>query len=59
VLAFAKVAEQIDFALKLLGNVAVPPHAAGARIPPSPADLTLRIVNHMVDGYLACLTKQE
>jgi len=26
---------------------------AGARLPASPADLMLRIVNHMVDGYLA------
>jgi magnesium transporter len=28
--------------------------ATGARLPNSPADLMLRIVNHMVDGYLAC-----
>ena len=28
------------------------PAAVGARRPPSPADLTLRMVNHMVDSYL-------
>lgn len=35
--------------------------AAGARMPPSPADLALRMVNHMVDSYLELrrlLTKQ-
>jgi len=34
---------------------------AGARLPASPADLMLRVVNHMVDGYLALrrqLTRQ-
>lgn len=41
------------YATKLLHNIAVPPHAAGARIPTSPADLTMRLVNHMVDNYLA------
>ena len=41
------------YATKLLSASSTPTHAAGARIPTSPADLTLRLVNHMVDGYLA------
>ncbi|HZT56850.1 MAG TPA: magnesium transporter CorA family protein, partial [Burkholderiaceae bacterium] len=35
--------------------------AGGARVPPSPADMALRMVNHMVDSYLdlrRLLTKQ-
>ena len=40
------------YAAKLLGNASASAHAAGARLPTSAADLMLRIVNHMVDGYL-------
>jgi magnesium transporter len=40
------------YASKLLGSATAESHAAGARAPSSPADLMLRIVNHMVDGYL-------
>ena len=40
------------YAAKLL-TASAEPHAAGARLPTSPADLMLRVVNHMVDGYLA------
>ena len=45
------------YATKLLNNTAVATHAAGARIPTSPADLTMRLVNHMVDSYLALRRK--
>ena len=42
------------YADKLLqATPAAEPRAAGARQPTSPADLMLRIVNSMVDGYLA------
>ena len=41
-----------SYAAKLLSSVSAQPHAAGARLPSGPADLMLRIVNHMVDGYL-------
>ena len=41
------------YVTKLLSASSAPLHAAGVRLPTSPADLTLRIVNHMVDGYLA------
>ena len=42
------------YADKLLQTAAAAePRAAGARQPTSPADLMLRIVNSMVDGYLA------
>ncbi|MES2879058.1 MAG: magnesium transporter CorA family protein [Pseudomonadota bacterium] len=40
------------YAAKLLNSASAASHAAGARLPTSPADLMLRIVNHMVDGYL-------
>jgi magnesium transporter len=40
-----------DFFATRLGQMTV--NGSGAsRLPPSPADLMLRIVNHMVDGYL-------
>jgi Mg2+ and Co2+ transporter CorA len=38
---------------KLLSGVSTEYRAAGARVPTSPADLMLRIINQMVDGYLA------
>jgi Mg2+ and Co2+ transporter CorA len=41
------------YAAKLLQAASPESRAAGARLPTSPADLMLRIVNHMVDGYLA------
>ena len=41
------------YATKLLQSNSADAHAAGARLPTSPADLMLRVVNHMVDGYLA------
>ena len=40
------------YATKLLNAASAESHAAGARLPSSPADLMLRIVNQMVDGYL-------
>ncbi len=40
------------YAAKLLTSVSAEPHATGTRLPSSPADLMLRLVNHMVDGYL-------
>ena len=40
------------YAGKLLSAASVTPHTAGARLPSSPADLMLRIINQMVDGYL-------
>ena len=40
------------YAAKLLSAASAESHAAGARLPSGPADLMLRIVNHMVDGYL-------
>ncbi|OGB31448.1 MAG: magnesium transporter CorA [Burkholderiales bacterium RIFCSPLOWO2_12_FULL_61_40] len=41
------------YAAKLLQAASAESHAAGARLPTSPADLMLRIINQMVDGYLA------
>jgi magnesium transporter len=41
------------YADKLLQTASNESRAAGARLPTSPADLMLRIVNSMVDGYLA------
>jgi Mg2+ and Co2+ transporter CorA len=41
------------YATKLLQSASAESHAAGVRLPTSPADLMLRIVNQMVDGYLA------
>ncbi|MDO8442008.1 MAG: magnesium transporter CorA, partial [Polaromonas sp.] len=40
------------YAAKLLSVASAAPHPTGMRLPASPADLMLRIVNHMVDGYL-------
>ncbi len=40
------------YAAKLLQAATVESRAAGARMPASPADLMLRIVNQMVDGFL-------
>ncbi len=40
------------YAAKLLNSASAESRAAGARLPSGPADLTMRIVNHMVDGYL-------
>jgi magnesium transporter len=40
------------YAAKLLSSASVAPNQAGMRLPSSPADLMLRIVNHMVDSYL-------
>jgi Mg2+ and Co2+ transporter CorA len=40
------------YAAKLLSSVSTASHATGARLPSSPADLMMRIVNLMVDGYL-------
>ena len=41
------------YASKLLLGMSLESRAVGARLPTSPADLMLRLVNHMVDGYLA------
>ncbi len=41
------------YATKLLQSASAESRAAGVRLPTSPADLMLRIVNQMVDGYLA------
>ncbi|MDD5323895.1 MAG: magnesium transporter CorA family protein [Polaromonas sp.] len=49
------------YALKLLNATNTESRASGVKLPASPADLMLRIVNHMVDGYLALrheLTRQ-
>jgi magnesium transporter len=40
------------YAAKLLSVASAAAHPTGMRLPASPADLMLRIVNHMVDGYL-------
>ena len=40
------------YAARLLGSAAETSHGTSARVPTSPADLMLRIVNQMVDGYL-------
>ena len=40
------------YATKLLSAASAESPAAGARLPTGPADLMLRIVNQMVDGYL-------
>ncbi len=39
-------------AQRLLAPTAAAAHSAGTHLPASPADLMLRVVNHMVDGYL-------
>ena len=49
------------YALKLLNATTSEARANGVKLPASPADLMLRIVNQMVDGYLALrreLTRQ-
>ena len=40
------------YALKLLNATTTEARSSGVKLPPSPADLMLRIVNQMVDGYL-------
>jgi magnesium transporter len=40
------------YAAKLLNAASSESNAAGARLPTGPADLMLRLVNQMVDGYL-------
>jgi len=40
------------YAAKMLQSASAESRAAGARLPSNPADLMLRIVNQMVDGYL-------
>ncbi|MGV8805555.1 MAG: magnesium transporter CorA family protein [Polaromonas sp.] len=49
------------YAAKLLNATSLEARANGVKLPPSPADLMLRIVNLLVDGYLALrreLTRQ-
>ena len=49
------------YALKLLNATSSEARANGVKLPASPADLMLRLVNQMVDGYLALrreLTRQ-
>ncbi|ODT34404.1 MAG: magnesium transporter CorA [Hydrogenophaga sp. SCN 70-13] len=41
-----------QYSARLLASAGVAPRAAGDGLPTSPADLMLRIVNQMVDGYL-------
>jgi len=45
-------AERDAYALKLLNATGTESRASGVKLPASPADLMLRLVNHMVDGYL-------
>jgi Mg2+ and Co2+ transporter CorA len=40
------------YAAKLLASAVVESSTAGARLPTSPADLMMRVVNQMVDGFL-------
>ena len=40
------------YAAKLLQAASQESRAAGARLPTSPADLMLRVINQMVDGFL-------
>ena len=57
----ADCAVRDGYAAKLLQNASAKSHAAGAHTPSGSADLMLRVVNHMVDGYLALrreLTRQ-
>jgi magnesium transporter len=49
------------YAQRLLNATSAESRASGVKLPASPADLMLRIVNYMVDGYLALrreLTRQ-
>ena len=48
----ADCAVRDGYAAKLLQAATVESRATGVRLPSSPADLMLRIVNQMVDGYL-------
>ncbi|MDR7379006.1 Mg2+ and Co2+ transporter CorA [Rhodoferax ferrireducens] len=48
----ADCAVRDSYAEKLLAATSTELRATGARVPASPADLMLRIVNTMVDGYL-------
>ena len=41
-----------QYAARLLASAGVAPRAVGGGLPGNPADLMLRIVNQMVDGYL-------
>jgi len=41
------------YAAKMLQSASAESRASGARLPSTPADLMLRIVNQMVDGYLS------
>lgn len=41
-----------QYAARLMTAVSVASRAAGVNLPPHPADLMLRIINQMVDGYL-------
>ncbi|MEO7400155.1 MAG: magnesium transporter CorA family protein [Polaromonas sp.] len=41
-----------SYAFKLLNSATTESRTNGVKLPASPADLMLRIVNHMVDGYL-------
>jgi len=41
------------YAARLLNTTSVESRASGVKLPASPADLMLRIVNYVVDGYLA------
>jgi magnesium transporter len=41
-----------SYAAKLFSTASAASRAAGARLPTSPADLMLRIINQMVDGFL-------
>ena len=50
-----------QYTTRLMSAATAASRAAGVHLPPSPADLMLRIVNQMVDGYLALrreLTRQ-
>ncbi|MDE2417144.1 MAG: magnesium transporter CorA family protein [Burkholderiales bacterium] len=49
----ADCAAREAYAARLLQAASAESRAAGTRLPASPADLMLRIVNQMVDGYLA------
>ena len=40
------------YAQRLLASAAAPNRSASAHLPANPADLMLRVVHHMVDGYL-------
>ncbi len=40
------------YAAKLMQSTKLDTRTSGARLPTSPADLMLRIINHMVDGFL-------